>query len=129
MVANVPHILYGGAQSVPVVKRRVEVSMRDLTTADREAFDRAKSKEWASWLDKEAEELVIGKLNIPRNHTLKARWVLTLKSVGGSKVPKARLCLLGPQFARAVGLLLRPISCSTSFPYCKMRHSQILSYV
>ena len=40
------------------LKRRVEVSMRNLSRDDRDAFNRAKQKEWTSWLDKEAVELV-----------------------------------------------------------------------
>ena len=31
------------------LKRRVEVSMRTLTREDRDAFNRAKQKEWTSW--------------------------------------------------------------------------------
>ena len=34
--------------------------MRNLSREDRDAFNRAKQKEWTSWLDKEAVELVIG---------------------------------------------------------------------
>ena len=63
-------------------KRRVEVSMRNLTRKDRDAFTRAKQKEWASWLDKEAVELVKDRLKVPRSHILRARWVLTWKNVG-----------------------------------------------
>ena len=33
------------------LKRRVEVSMRNLTREDRDAVTRAKQKEWTSWLD------------------------------------------------------------------------------
>ena len=77
------------------LKRRVEVSMRNLTREDRDAFTRAKQKEWASWLDKEAVEMVKDRLKVPRSHILRARWVLTWKNVGTEKVPKARLCALG----------------------------------
>ena len=66
--------------------------MRNLTREDRDAFTRAKQKEWASWLDKEAVELVKDRLKVPRSHILRARWVLTWKDVGTEKVPKARLC-------------------------------------
>ena len=77
------------------LKRRVEVSVRDLSREGRDAFNRAKQKEWASWLDKEAVELVKDRLKDPRNHILRARWVITWKNVGTETVPKARLCALG----------------------------------
>ena len=77
------------------LKRRVEVSMRDLSREDRDAFNRAKQKEWTSVLDKGAVELVKDRLKVPRSHILRARWVLTWKNVGTEKVPKARLCALG----------------------------------
>ena len=38
--------------------RKTEVSLRDLTPADRLLFDEAKAKEWRSWLSSEAVELV-----------------------------------------------------------------------
>ena len=85
-------------------KRRVDVSMRDLSREDRDAFNRAKQKEWASWLDKEAVGLVKDRLKVPRSHILRARWVLTWKSVGTGKVPKARLCALGFQDPRLTTL-------------------------
>ena len=69
--------------------------MRNLIREDRDAFTRAKQKEWASWLDKEAVELVKDRLKVPRSHILRARWVLTGKNDGTEKVPKARLCALG----------------------------------
>ena len=71
--------------------------MRDLSREDRDAFNRAKQKEWTSWLDKEAVELVKDRLKVPRNDILRARWVLSWKNVGTEKVPKARLCALGFQ--------------------------------
>ena len=73
------------------MKRRLEVSVRQLSREDRERFILAKAKEWTSWLDKEAVEIVKNKAGIPRSHILKARWVLTWKSVGTAKDPKARL--------------------------------------
>ena len=75
------------------LKRRVEVSMRDLSRDDRDAFNRAKQKQ-------EAVELVKDRLKVPRSHILRARWVLTWKNVGTEKVPKARLCALGFQDPR-----------------------------
>ena len=86
------------------LKRRVEVSMRDMSREDRDAFIRAKQKEWASWLDKEAVALVKDRLKVPRSHILRARCVLTWKSVGTEKVPKARLCALGFQDPRLTTL-------------------------
>ena len=71
--------------------------MRDLSREDRDAFTRAKQKEWASWLEKEAVELVKDRLKVPRSHIICARWVLTWKNVGTEKVPKARLCAFGFQ--------------------------------
>ena len=73
------------------LRRRVELSMRNLTREDRDAFTRAKQKEWASWLDKEAVELVKDRLKVPRSHILRARWVLTWKNVGTEKVPKSSI--------------------------------------
>ena len=78
--------------------------MRDLSREDRDAFNRAKQKEWTSWLDKEAVELVKDRLKVPRSHILRARWVLTWKNVGTEKVPKARLCALGFQDPRLTTL-------------------------
>ena len=49
---------------------------------DRDAFNRAKQKEWTSWLDKEAVELVKDRLKVPRSHIVRARWVVTWKNVG-----------------------------------------------
>ena len=83
------------------LKRRVEVSMRNLTREDRDAFTAAKQKERA---DKEAVELVKDRLKAPRIHILRARWVLTWKNVGTEKVPKARLCALGFQDPRVTTL-------------------------
>ena len=74
------------------LKRRVEVSMRKSSREDRDAFNRAKQKEWTSWLDKGAVELVKDRLKVPRSHIPRARWVLTWKNVGTEKVPKARVC-------------------------------------
>ena len=70
----------------------------------RDAITRAKLEEWASWLDKEAVELVKDRLKVPRSHILRARWVLTWKNVGTQKVPKARLCALGFQDPRLTTL-------------------------
>ena len=86
------------------LKRRVEVSMRNLSHEDRDALNRTKQKEWASWLDKEAVELVKDLFKVPRSHILRARWVLTWKNVGTRKVPKARLCALGFQDPRLATL-------------------------
>ena len=47
------------------LKRRLEVSMRNLTREDRDAFTAAKQKDWARWLDKEAVELVKDRLKVP----------------------------------------------------------------
>ena len=78
--------------------------MRDLSREDGDAFNRAKRKEWTSWSDKEAVELVNNRLKVPRNHILRARWVLTWKNVGTKKVTKARLCALGFQDPRLTTL-------------------------
>ena len=78
--------------------------MRNLTREDRDAFTRAKLKEWASWLDKEAVEMVKDRLKVLRSHILRARWVLTWKNVGTEKVPKTRLCALGFQDPRLTTL-------------------------
>ena len=86
------------------LKRRVEVSMRNLSCEDRDAFNRAKQKEWTSWLEKEAVELVNDRLKVPRSYILRARWVVTWKNVGTEKVPKARLCALGFQDPRLTTL-------------------------
>ena len=45
-----------------------------------------------------------GIIEVPRSHILRARWVLTWKSVGTEKVPKARLCALGFQDPRLTTL-------------------------
>ena len=61
------------------LKRRVDVSLRTLTREGRNAFTAANRKEWASWLDKEAVELLKDRLKVPRSHILS---VLTWKNVG-----------------------------------------------
>ena len=83
--------VHSRSRSCQTSEAGVEVSMRNLTCEDRDAVTRAKQKEWASWLDKEAGELVKDRLKVPRSHILRARWVLTWKNVGTEKVPKARL--------------------------------------
>ena len=52
------------------LKGRLEVSMRNLSREDRDAFNRAKQKEWTSWLDKEAVELVNDRSKVPRSYIL-----------------------------------------------------------
>ena len=85
-------------------KRKIEVKVRDLTMEDRKLFDLAKKKEWTSWLEKDAIELVKSSTKVSRSHILKARWVLTWKNVGTEKQPKARLCVLGFQDPRLTRL-------------------------
>ncbi len=77
------------------VKRRIEVTVRQLCRLDRECFVKAKAKEWTPRLDKDAVETAKNKAGIPRSHTLEARRALTWKSVGAAKEPKARLRVLG----------------------------------
>ena len=90
----VSEIYHAGADKKKM-KRRIEVSVRQLNREDRTLFVKAKAKEWTSWLDKGAVEIVKNKTGIPRTHILKARWVLTWKNVGTEKQAKARLCVLG----------------------------------
>ena len=71
------------------LKRRVEVSTRNLTREGRAAFTAPKQQVWASWLDREAVELVKDRLKVTRSHILRARWVLSWKNIGTEKVPKA----------------------------------------
>ena len=78
--------------------------MRNLSREDPDVFNRAKQKEWTSWLDKEASELVKDRLKVPRSHIFRHRSVLTWKNVGTEKVPKARLCALGFQNSRLTTL-------------------------
>ena len=98
------HVCTQDRERARPLKRRVEVSMRNLTCEDRDACTAAKHKEWASWLDKEAVELVKDRLKVPRSHILRAHWVLTWKNIGTEKVPKARLCALGFQDPRLTRL-------------------------
>ena len=49
--ASEAHVYTQDRDRARPLKRRVEVSMRNLTREDRDAFTRAKQKEWASWLD------------------------------------------------------------------------------
>ena len=78
--------------------------MRNLSREDRDAVNRAKQKEWTSWLDQEAVELVWDRLKVPRSHILRAHWVLRWKNVGTKKVPEARLCALDFQDPRLTTL-------------------------
>ena len=84
------HVYTQDRDRARALKRRVEVSMRNLTREDRDAFKRAKQKEWASWLDK-AVELVKDRLKVPRLHILRARWVLTWTNVGTEKSSKSSI--------------------------------------
>ena len=59
--------------------RRVEVSVRTLTRSDREACTEVKRWEWASWLYKEAVELV----ESPTKSYPPCRWVLTWENTIG----------------------------------------------
>ena len=60
-----PTRVHSKTGSCQALRRREEVSVRNLTCSDRDAFTAAKQKEWASWLDKEAMELVRNPLKVP----------------------------------------------------------------
>jgi quinolinate synthase len=53
----VSEIYHAGADKKKM-KRRIEVSVRQLNREDRTLFVKAKAKEWTSWLDKNAVEIV-----------------------------------------------------------------------
>ena len=93
------------------LKRRVELSIRKLTREDRDALTVAKQEEWASWLDKAAVELVGDRLEVPRSHTFRARWVLTVKNVGtekGSKSSIVRTWISGLEFDNTSHIISDP---------------------
>ena len=74
-------------------RKRVEVSERKLTESDRKLFREAKELELQSWLDHRVFDLVKKKF-VDQERAMRARWVLTWKSIGKAK---ARLCVLGFQ--------------------------------
>ena len=73
---------------------------------DRDEFNRAKQKEWTTWLDKEAVELVKDRKEVPRSHILRARWVLINmeKTLKQRKFRKLCCCALGFQDPRLTTL-------------------------
>ena len=71
-------------------KKRVEVTERHMTDADRKLFQQAKELELESWLDHKVFDLV-KKQYVDKERIMKARWVLTWKTTGKAK---ARLCVL-----------------------------------
>ena len=86
---------------VPKAKqRRVEVSFRKLSPAEKELFKKAMLKEWNSWIENKVTALCKAK-GIPQERIIKARWVLVWKKSSDpdvkEKTPKARLVLVGWQ--------------------------------
>ena len=72
------------------LRKRVEVSEGKMTEGDRK---KAKELELQSWLDHRVFDLVKKKF-VDQERIMRARWVLTWKSIGKAK---ARLCVLGFQ--------------------------------
>ena len=72
------------------LQKRVEVSERKITEGDRKKADEL---ELQSWLDHRVFDLV-KKIFVDQERIMRARWVLTWKSIGKAK---ARLCVLGFQ--------------------------------
>ena len=80
--------------------RRVEVSFRKLSPADKTLFEGAMKKEWNSWIENKVTSLCKTK-GVPIDRIIKARWVLVWKKSSDpdnkTKTPKARLVLVGWQ--------------------------------
>ena len=84
---------------VGALKRRaVEVSMKNLTSAEREGFEQAKAVEVKNFIAAKAFEALPPELRPPEEKAIKMRWLLTWKvKEDGSTKPKARAILLGYQ--------------------------------
>ena len=74
-------------------RKRVEVSERKMTESDRSLLKKAKELELQSWLGHRVFDLVKNKF-VDQERMMRARWVLTWKSIAKGK---ARLCVLGFQ--------------------------------
>ena len=81
-------------------QRRVEVSFRKLSPADKKLFEGAMKKEWNSWIENKVTSLCKTR-GVPIDRIIKARWVLVWKKSSDpddkTKTPKARLVLVGWQ--------------------------------
>ena len=78
-------------------KQKVEVKYRDLSVADQELFDTAKSKEIKAWIDHGTVQKV-ARGSLRSDQIMRCRWILTWKApeVGGvGRRAKARLVVLG----------------------------------
>eukprot|EP00435_Cladocopium_sp_Y103_P054802 s94_g18.t1 len=84
---------------VGALKRRaVEVSMKNLSPAEREGFEQAKAVEVKNFIAAKAFEALPPELRPPEEKAIKMRWLLTWKvKDDGSTKPKARAILLGYQ--------------------------------
>ena len=84
-------------------RKKVEVNERYLTLEEKRMFREAKKKEWMSFIENNVVELAV-RTGIDPLRIVGSRWVLTWKTTDSektpgqkSKVPKARLVLLGYQ--------------------------------
>ena len=82
-------------------KKRVEVSLRDMTVKDQRRFALAKAKEVGAWLTHRTVKRVAGG-KIPEKNIMRCRWIYTWKNVEPTseatkdgKKAKARLVVLG----------------------------------
>ena len=80
-------------------KQRSEVKLKDLISAERTLFEKAKEKELQSWLDTGTIQRIC-RGQIPKENVLRCRWLLTWKETNDdqqhpTKSPKARLIVLG----------------------------------
>ena len=78
-------------------RARVEVSLKTLTSDERQMFDLAKQKELTCWLQTNAVRKIL-RHRLNPEQILRSRWVLTWKSpedANGSPKAKARLVVLG----------------------------------
>jgi hypothetical protein len=84
---------------VGALKRRaVEISMKNLTSAEREGFEQAKAVEVKNFIAAKAFEALPPELRPPEEKAIKMRWLLAWKvKEDGSTKPKARAILLGYQ--------------------------------
>ena len=70
-------------------KKRVEVNEGKLTEKDMKLFRRGKEAELQSWFFHKVFDVVYKKVG-DKNRVVRARWVLTWKTIGKAK---ARLCI------------------------------------
>ena len=62
------------SSTIPARKKRVEITERNLTNAEKDQFRTAKASEWQSWISNEVVKIMDSR-HIPKDRIIRARWV------------------------------------------------------